>query len=926
MPHRVLNPEQRLTLALAAQWRREIVNRIHQYLKTYFDFPHSVNLLSASVVQTFNLARQTELARVQAYFWQQMQLFDAVSALQLGCASGDYLGILRLEDGPPSLEIRDSSTGGDKHIYLLDEDGISQRSRIGIAPHYDPRERPWYQEARASAAAGWSAIYQYSTSTSVQLGITATLPVADENGECWGVLGCNLSLNQIGRFLRELQFGKQGTIFIVEPTGKLVATSSGRAPFTVVDGQAKRTRASHCGDRQVEAAIAHLQREYGSLEAIDSDGQLEFVLDEELQCLDVKPFRDGRGLQWAIVLVIPEADFSAELAANAGDPLRDAYNTLTKLNRTLEDRVAQRTAALKKSNEALRRSEERWHLALRGSNDGIWDWNIETDEVFYSPRWKRMLGYGTREISSHFREWSQRIHPEDSDRALEAVQAHLSRQTPFFTAEYRVRCKDGSYKWVLDRGQALWDETGKPMRMVGSRSDISDRKAAEEKLIHNALHDALTSLPNRTFFLERLQVMLQRARRDPELVFAVLFLDIDRFKVVNDSLGHLAGDRLLVQVGQRLQEYIRSSDLLARLGGDEFAILLEGVQSATNSIAVARRLLSALEEPFSLQGQQFNLGASIGIATSHNPATNSTYEQSADVLRDADLAMYQAKHRSSSGWELFDAHMHASMVTRMKLENDLQRALQESQLCLYYQPIVCLHAGQLRGVEALVRWQHPEWGLLSPGRFLAIAMETGAIVAVGEWVLREACQQMQLWQAASRLDVDATISVNVAGQQFAGDLVGTVEKALAETGCAPRHLCLEVVEDEIAANAETAIAQLDRLRQLGVQVSIDDFGTGHSSLSRLQDFPADRLKIDRSFIVKMSERPRNRKFVQSIVNIAHSLGLAAIAEGIETAQQQEILREMGCEYGQGYFFSPPLRDPFVQELQAVRGDRPRILS
>jgi diguanylate cyclase (GGDEF)-like protein len=419
-----------------------------------------------------------------------------------------------------------------------------------------------------------------------------------------------------------------------------------------------------------------------------------------------------------------------------------------------------------------------------------------------------------------------------------------------------------------------------------------------------ALHDALTGLPNRTLLMNHLRLVVEHSKRRPDYRFAALFLDLDRFKVINDSLGHLAGDQLLVQFARRLEECIRGTDIVARLGGDEFAILLCDIEDYADAVRVAERIQEELARPFHLGGHEVYTSASIGITLS-----DTGYQDPEAILRDADTVMYRAKANGKARHELFDEAMHARAVALLRTETDLRRAVERDEFRVVYQPILSLLTGEVAGFEALVRWQHPERGVVPPAEFIPVAEETGLIVEIGRRVLREACRQLSEWQTRGLISPTHHISVNLSGKQFAqAGLAASVAEALSDARLDPRCLRLEITESVVMANAEAACATLGRLRTLGLGVSIDDFGTGYSSLSYLHRFPVDTLKVDRSFIGRMGEGDENGEIVRTIITLARNLGMQVVAEGVETARQSDLLRGLGCEYAQGYFFSRPL-DP-----------------
>ncbi len=437
------------------------------------------------------------------------------------------------------------------------------------------------------------------------------------------------------------------------------------------------------------------------------------------------------------------------------------------------------------------------------------------------------------------------------------------------------------------------------------KREIAERRRAEEQLRHHAYHDALTNLPNRSLFIDHLRVTLDRSKRDNRL-FAVYFIDLDRFKLVNDSLGHLKGDQLLVGVARRLEKCLRSNDVIARLGGDEFMILVENLHSPSDALRIAASIQQSLQLPLEIGGQELVVTASIGIALS-----GSGYVQPEAMMRDADTAMYRAKVGGKARYEVFDKEMHTQGVERLKLEGELRRALERDEFRVFYQPIIELKTNRVAGFEALVRWQHPERGLVTPVDFISVAEETGQIVQIGQWVLRESCRQAQIWESKRMLfapdQAPLTISVNLSCKQFLQpDLAEQVEGALSETGLAANCLKLEITESHMMENSDLAITTMHRLHNLGVELSLDDFGTGYSSLDHLHRLPVSTLKIDRSFINRMAASKEGAQIVQTIVVLAHNLKMKTVAEGIETAEQLEKIKRLGGEYAQGFLFAKPL--------------------
>jgi diguanylate cyclase (GGDEF)-like protein/PAS domain S-box-containing protein len=557
----------------------------------------------------------------------------------------------------------------------------------------------------------------------------------------------------------------------------------------------------------------------------------------------------------------------------------------------------------KRAEVALHESQERYALAVSGAKDGLWDWDLEGDRIYFSPRWKAMLGFADGEIGESPSEWLGRIHPEDLPVVRQAISAHLLGQSADFESEHRMLHRDGGYRWVLTRGLAVRKGTGEAYRMAGSQSDITSRKAAEERLLHDAFHDPLTGLPNRALFMDRLGMAIVHAKRRLSYTFAVLFIDLDRFKNVNDSLGHSVGDELLIAVARRLEFCLRPGDTVARLGGDEFTILLDEVADVDHAVQVAQRMHREMARPFQVQGHEVFVTLSLGITL----GAGGDYERPEDVLRDADTAMYGAKGSGKARDAIFDRDMHDRAVALLRLETDLRLAIERSEFEIHYQPIISLTNGKIDAFEALLRWRHPGRGLLRPDSFVPVAEDTGLIVPIGWWVLREACRQLAEWQALPWTGEDLAVTVNLSGKQLIqADVVERIAEILRETGIRPGGLRLEITEGTIMGQAEDAIAKLLALRGFGVKLYIDDFGTGYSSLSYLHRLPVDALKIDRSFISEMSGGDGRSEIVGTIVTLARILRMDVAAEGIETAEQVSRLRALSCHYGQGYFFSEPL--------------------
>lgn len=587
--------------------------------------------------------------------------------------------------------------------------------------------------------------------------------------------------------------------------------------------------------------------------------------------------------------------------------IQAAKAEIHQLNMVLEQRVRERTQELWGINAELQSSEARFRLITENMSDLICLHEPNGDYLYLSPSCQTLLGFQEHELlGSHPQDL---FHPDDLERQQSQAYLSTSKDQPFSTT-YRIRKKSGEYIWVETLAKPIISRSGEVARIVTSSRDITARVWAEEQLVYAAVHDALTGLPNRILFMEKVDRALQQAKQDEAYLFAILFIDLDRFKLVNDSLGHLVGDRLLVAVARLLEECLRSTDTVARLGGDEFTLLLNELQSVADAIQIAERIQAKLKFPFDLEGHTVLTTASIGIVLG-SPA----YEQSLDLLRDADIAMYRAKDAGKSRYEIFDRTMHAQTLHLLQLETALRRAIAQNEFLLYYQPIVSLVTGRLTGFEALVRWQHPDQGLICPDAFIPVSEDSGLILPIGRWVLWEACRQLRDWQLQLPAAENLTVSVNLSSRQIKEpNFVTQLDQILSETGLSGSSLNLEITESMMIENTEAVSAMLLQIRERQIQLGIDDFGTGYSSLSYLHRFSVNSLKIDRTFINCMSLEDEKSGIVRAIITLAHTLGMEVIAEGVETPHQLNLLKSLACEFAQGYFFARPLNCESARQL------------
>jgi len=611
---------------------------------------------------------------------------------------------------------------------------------------------------------------------------------------------------------------------------------------------------------------------------------------------------------------IVRADGTAIWVRSNARALRDADGELAGYEGTVED-VTDR----KRAEDALRESDERFRSLVQNASDMISILDADGTVRYQSPSTIRLLGYEPDErIGSH---GFDRIHPTDRPEIESLFQRLVADPGKSVRTEYRVSHGDGSWRVLESKITNLLENPAVRGVVLNSR-DVTDRKEAEARLVHDALHDALTGLPNRPLLMDRLEHCLGHTPRRRDYRCAVLFLDLDRFKMVNDSFGHAAGDQLLVQVSERLLGCLRPTDTLARLGGDEFAILLEDVTDAGNAVRVAQRIGQALRKPFELEGREIYSSASIGIALSTLESRSGE-----ELVRDADTAMYRAKSRGRGGYAVFDAEMHAQVRAQLQLETALQRAVESWQFELFYQPIFVLDSGELAGFETLLRWRHPERGLVLPGDFIPLAEDNGLMEAIGPRVLAEACDRMKGWsrKPAHR---PLFVTVNLSGRQLADDqLLDQVRSALEKSGLERDRLVLEITERALPPGGADLPEALEGLRRLGVRLALDDFGSGHSSIGLLHRLPFDQVKIDRHFVDNVGKDPGSDELMEGMLALCQWRRLRTVAEGVETEEQRRQLIALDCTYGQGYLFSDPLDPEGVEELLArSSGDPGGVLS
>jgi diguanylate cyclase (GGDEF)-like protein/PAS domain S-box-containing protein len=549
-------------------------------------------------------------------------------------------------------------------------------------------------------------------------------------------------------------------------------------------------------------------------------------------------------------------------------------------------------------------------LAIEGSSEGLWHWDLTTNRFRVSKGWAAMLGYEAEDIGNRPDDWFSMVHPYYLSGLRMDLSAHRSGKKDQLECEYRIRHRDGTHRWVLCRGQAVRNAEGETIAISGVQTDVTRLIEVENRLVHEALHDRLTGLPNRNFFSARLSQAVESCQSNRRR-FAVLFLDLDRFKQINDTLGHLIGDEFLAAVAGRLQNTLRD-DFLARFGGDEFVILVDPLRDPADAEAVANRIHKSLAEPFNLQGHQVISQASIGIALSGPSATDTE-----ELMRNADIAMYEAKAAGKNRVRVYNAGMYERTQRDYDLETDLRAAIERNELTVLYQPQVCLTNGKIRGAEALLRWQRQNGETISPAEFIPLAEKSDLILEIGEWVLRRACAEGASWRKFQPVAADLPkVAVNLSGRQLNEDFPELVSRILSETGLEAENLELELTETVLLDSMESASAVLQDVARQGVGIAIDDFGTGYSSISYLRKMTADVIKLDQLFVADVDKDTRAAALVKGMISLAHDLGITILAEGVECAEHLEFLRAKGCDFVQGYFTGLPLPAERFRQLLA----------
>lgn len=615
--------------------------------------------------------------------------------------------------------------------------------------------------------------------------------------------------------------------------------------------------------------------------------------------------------------LLQEQDFS-----NAEDKLAESYRELEQAHEELvaaEQELKRKYDDLKERDVELRRSEERYRLAVEGVNDGIWDWDGKEGRLFMSGRCRLIMGFDAGNEAITIDKWFGVVLREDLDRFVKGFNKYITEpQDKHFQMEYRIRAGDG-IRWIRTRGMAIWDESGIPVRVAGSNTDITEQKVSDEKIHQLAYYDSMTGLPNRALLTDRFIIAAANARRKGRMM-AVFFIDLDNFKTINDTVGHSFGDELLFRVGEQLKLKMRRSDTIARLGGDEFIILQTNVKDINEVNLLAERMLALFKKPWVLDEREFYVTASIGISVYPNNGLDLQ-----ELMKNADAAMYKAKEAGKNNYKIFTQELNSRILERMAIENYLRKATEKNEFVLFYQPQIELSTGRITGMEALIRWLSPNIGWISPDAFIFIAEEIGVINIIGEWVLRSACTQLARWHEEGFDDLK--ISVNLSARQFQQlNLVELINDIIEETGIEAQWLELEITESIAMQDLEHTISVLQNIKDIGISISLDDFGKGYSSLNYLKVLPINNLKIDKTFVHDLTTNANQAKIARALIALAHNMDLTVTAEGVEAPEQLEFLKKEKCDIVQGFLFSKPMSANELEPSKKYQGDSQRIFQ
>ena len=948
---------QNSVIDLAQQLMREINATINIHLNQYMKAPHLITENNARLFKR-NMLVVEKIDDIESYFFEQLKQFN-VQGIFFGNQEGR--GVAVFQDGPHSFQSRTISDPPHRFFYRLDQQG--RRVALIKNEDWDPRTRPWYTGAAVSNHSIWSPVYTFTDGV---LGITASKSYEDAQGQKVGVIGVDLDLSFIGQFLSQLKIGKTGKAFIIDQEGYLLASSFPTPLFSKTDNSDRLTRISGLASVNplIRAVMQKIQERSRRLEKGNHNDQFMLNSGDQNSFVHVSSFDTGSNLKFTIVITIPEPDLMEEINKNKTetilltmgllvlciflgylisriilrpvqalsqasnrisngdftqkiglkssnelgilanafdsmmDQLQESFNNLEEMNWHLEQRVEERT-------KELAASGERFRLITQSVHDAIVSFTLDGLIRFWNTGAQTIFGYEESEIIRQ--PILQLLQEEDRDNSAQIrtiFRSSLKNDGKNFEL---VGLKKDSQEFSMEVSLSSWTDDGVRF-IVAVIRDITERKLSEEKIRYQANFDALTALPNRSYFTTLLASAISMAQRHKFKV-ALMFIDLDRFKWVNDNLGHAAGDLLLKEVAKRLKAVLRLNDTVARLGGDEFTVIAQSITSADQARMVAEKILEQLNTPFYLEGQKAMISGSIGITLFPDDA-----DSTETLLKNADQAMYTVKEAGRGDIQFYTDKMHQDSIRRMRLVKDLEDAIKNEEFILFYQPKVDLNQGKIIGMEALVRWEKPGEGIIPPDEFIPLSEETGLIKMVGAYVLETACRENYRWIKAGFGPL--RVAVNISPRQFQDGekLIQMVADALEKTQLSPRYLELEITESMMMVDVRQAIEVMNKIKDMGVSMSIDDFGTGYSSLGSLKNFPISALKIDKSFVMDITKNTDDAAIVSAIISMAKQLNIKVIAEGVEKVEHVVFLAKAGCNDIQGYYYSPPLSVIHFEEL------------
>ncbi|WHH61091.1 EAL domain-containing protein [Petroclostridium sp. X23] len=651
----------------------------------------------------------------------------------------------------------------------------------------------------------------------------------------------------------------------------------------------------------------------GLLWVLLSDRIAEKIVHDPALLRQVQTYKGWFYVTTTMVMVYILIRNRMSLFMNAINKVYEGYEEVAATHEELvaiEEELREQFNEVEKHRNALMVSDQRYRLVVEGANDGIWDWDLTNGNYYFSIKWKSTFGYEDQELENTLEGWKELLHPDDRDSAVQKIEEYLSRQKGIYQNTYRLRCKNGSYRWILSRGKAVWDKDGKAIRVAGSHTDMTEHKVMEHKLHTLAYYDTLTGLPNRVFMEQEMSRIL-KDQQENKSKFALIYLDIDNFKHINDTVGHSSGNVLIKDIANILKCHIKSPNLVVRLGGDEFAILLNDISDNGEAAEKVEFLLNLLKKPWILQEQEFFVSASVGVTVYPDHGTDLT-----TLFKNADAAMFAVKDSGKDGYSFYSKKMEEKTLHYIQMINQLRYAIDNDEFALYYQPLIDLETGTLIGVEALIRWIHPQKGFIPPAEFIPLAEETGHIHQIGKWVFKTACKQKKEWSKKGYSNIQ--MSINLSSRQLTkGNIVTQIGEAFANLNMSCCNVHLEVTETAVMNDMDVAIQELKQLRSRGLKIVMDDFGTGYSSLTYLKKLPIDIVKMDREFIKNFEHEHESQFIIQSIIQLAHVLNIMIVAEGIETVEQLNLLKEYGCDIGQGYLFCKPVPAEELEKMLAA---------